>query len=110
MTRTFGPAYDERLDGSRLATQFASIRDYALTHGWRTLAEISADLGYPESSVSAQLRHARKERFGTYRLQKRRRTLSGGTWEYRLLPPLQQGQTSLFDQTHDGNAETVENA
>jgi len=85
--RTFGPAYDEALDGKRLHTQFKTILGFMLSGTWRTLAEISAKLGYPEGSISAQLRHAKKPEFGSYRLEKRRRA-GKGTWEYRLLPPL----------------------
>ena len=83
---TFGPAYDEHADGARVRRQMDVIRDYMLRAGWRTLTEISRDLGYPESSVSAQLRHLRKKRFGAYRVPKRRRN-EGGTWEHRVLAP-----------------------
>ena len=87
---TFGPAYDERLDGRRLHRQMDRIRDFMLGLGkrglWLTLREISLDLSYPEASVSAQLRHLKKARFGGYQMNKRRR--SKGTWEYQVLEPL----------------------
>lgn len=82
---TFGPAYDERLDGERLGRQLQTIRRYMLGHkGWRTLREIRDATDYPEASISAQLRHLRKPRFGSYTVEKRRRSV--GTWEYRVLP------------------------
>ena len=99
---TFGPSYDERVDGARVRRQMEDIRDYMVylsnysePFAWRTLAEISKALDYPEASVSAQLRHLRKERFGAYQVDKRRRT--SGTWEYRVLPPPPPGQIGLFE-------------
>jgi hypothetical protein len=83
---TYGPAYVEELDGKRIAKQHEVIRDFMLNNtNWFTLAELHALLQYPEASISAQLRHLRKQRFGAYRVEKRRRTQ--GTWEYTVLPP-----------------------
>jgi hypothetical protein len=81
-TGTFGPAYDAARDGPRLQAQMARV--YALMRDgrWRTLAEIAEATGDPPASVSAQLRHLRKPRFGGHRVEKRRRV--GGLWEYRL--------------------------
>jgi len=83
-TRTFGPTYDAAQDAPRLQAQMARV--YALMRDgrWRTLAEIAEATGDPPASVSAQLRHLRKPRFGAHRVEKRRR--SGGLWEYRLCP------------------------
>ena len=81
---TFGPAYDKEIDGERIATQMETIRDYMLNRaGWNTLREISMGTNYPEASVSAQLRHLRKSRFGGFVVPKRRRA-GAGTWEYKL--------------------------
>jgi hypothetical protein len=61
------------------ATQFGAIRELMLeasTRGdWLTLAEIAASTEFGEASISAQLRHLRKPRFGHYRVEKRRRDL-----------------------------------
>jgi hypothetical protein len=61
------------------ATQFGAIRDLMLeasTRGdWLTLAEIAASTEFGEASISAQLQHLRKPRFGHYRVEKRRRDL-----------------------------------
>jgi hypothetical protein len=94
-----GPAYDKRLDGARLDRQHVRIRDWMLGSGWKTLAEIHQALGYPESSISAQLRHLRKIHCGSYRVEKRRRNGGrGGTWEYKVLPPENPATLSLFDE------------
>lgn len=87
-SRTFGPAYDPKIDHPRVKKQHEHIRDVMLTWWplWRTLAEIEAETKYPQASISAQLRHLRKPRFGGYEVQKRRRKVDGGTWEYRVMP------------------------
>jgi len=84
-TRTFGPAYDPAIDGARIQRQMRDVFDLMADGKWRTLHEISVTLGHPEASVSAQLRHLRKPRFGGHIVAKRRRTAEGGTWEYHLL-------------------------
>lgn len=92
---TYGPAYSPVLDGERIQKQHEVIRDCVLYGGWWTLNELSKKLGYPEASISAQLRHLRKPAFGEYRVEKRRRE-GAGTWEYRALPPAQMGQMKLL--------------
>ncbi len=89
----FGPAYDEKIDGERIRTQMEKILEGMLwsssrnkEHSWFTLQEMRLRFGYPEASISSQLRHLRKARFGGYQVMKRRR--SGGLWEYLVLPPL----------------------
>ena len=84
-TQTYGPAC-EVVDVPRIMRQMDAIRDYMLKvdTGWKTLAEISEKTGYPEASVSAQLRHLRKPEFGSYRVDKRR--VTQGTWEYKVYP------------------------
>lgn len=91
---TYGPDFDQELDGQRIQTQLeviAALMTYAHQVGaWLTLVEISQETGYPESSVSAQLRHLRKPRFGEHRVEKRRRPhkdgSTGGTFEYKVYP------------------------
>jgi hypothetical protein len=80
-SRTFGPAYDPALDHPRIARQHEVIRDYMLAIGWAKLSSIADALGYPEASISAQLRHLRKPRFGGFQVDKRR---DGNAWEYRV--------------------------
>ena len=91
---TFGPAYDERQDGLRIRKQIEVIREVMLVNAWLTLADISRITGYPESSCSADLRHLRKQTFGAYRVDKRRRT--SGTWEYQVRKPEPQQKVMEF--------------
>lgn len=78
-------AYDKKLDHARLTGQIRRIFVQMSDREWRTLYEISALTGDPESSVSAQLRHLRKKRFGSHLVEKRRRgAKTVGLWEYRL--------------------------
>lgn len=82
-----GESYDAKVDQPRLATQLNRIRDYMLTAGWRTLGEIAQATGDHEASVSAQLRHLRKARFGAYVVEKQRRgDPTRGWYEYRVSP------------------------
>lgn len=71
------------------------IRDVMLSADecdtWLTLREIAALTHYGEASISAQLRHLRKTRFGGHRVEKRQRVSPGPgekrraqVWEYRL--------------------------
>jgi hypothetical protein len=83
-----GPAYDPETDKDRLASQLGRIYDCMKDHAWRTLEEIHGRTGEPAASISAQLRHLRKPRFGAYRVEKRHRgDPSHGCFEYRVLPP-----------------------
>jgi biotin operon repressor len=104
---TFGPAFDLALDGGRVATQMEVIRDVLLSAaecaevaavrmmragmppedgGWMTLRELGELTGYGEASISAQIRHLRKEQFGGFLVAKRRRGMEArGVWEYRIL-------------------------
>lgn len=90
-TRTFGPAYDPALDGERVAAQMDRIRGFMLlaseANKWQTLREIEQLTGYPQASISAQLRHLRKPAFGRYIVRKRRRGDRNGTWEYIVFAP-----------------------
>lgn len=82
-----GPAYDPAHDNRRLGSQLLRIRDLMLDGTWRTLAEIAAATGDPAASVSAQLRHLRKERFGAFLVERRTRGVRAkGLYEYRVQP------------------------
>ncbi len=94
---TYGNSYDPKIDQPRLGNQLAAIRHYMLGVGWRTLSEIEQALGYPQASISSQLRHLKKKRFGKYLLEKRRRKPGGSVWEYLVREPAKVGQqTSLL--------------
>lgn len=80
-----GPEYDPELDFARLTGQIKRVFDCMVDGEWRTLSEISIVTGDPEASISAQLRHLRKDRFGGHTVIKRRRgNPSFGLFEYQL--------------------------
>ena len=80
-----------------LRKQREVIRDVMLSAGqcatWLTLDELAKLTHYPPASISAQLRHMRKPRFGAYEVVKRCRTVNkamraegfGAIWEYSVL-------------------------
>jgi len=81
-----GPDYVEELDQVRLTGQISRIFDLMKDGLWRTLPEIEASTGDGQSSISAQLRHLRKRRFGLHTVDKRRRgEPMSGLWEYQLI-------------------------
>jgi len=82
-----GPCYSP-VDKARLTGQILRVYNLIRDGKWRTLVEIAQATGDPESSVSAQLRHLRKEKFGAYDIEKRARgNRADGLYEYRLYTP-----------------------
>ena len=96
-----GPVYDPKFDRARLTGQLADVYGYMVDGGWHTLDEIASATGHPHASVSAQLRHLRKERFGGHDVDKRPRgDRAAGLWEYRLAAgPVVQLQAILGDES-----------
>src|SRR4051812_34643680 len=81
-----GPDYDPEFDRERLTGQILRIFNLMSDGEWRTLGEIQGITGDPEASISAQLRHLRKPRFGCHTLNKRARgDRNAGLWEYQLI-------------------------
>lgn len=81
-----GSDYDPKQDDVRLTGQARRVHDVMIDGGWRTLAEIATLTGDPPASVSAQLRHLRKPRFGAFLVNKQPRgERSGGLFEYQVL-------------------------
>lgn len=81
-----GPVYEPMLDEIRLRKQSARIFRLMIDGEWRTLKEINEETKDPPASISAQLRHFRKRRFGSHTVDKRRIGDDiGGLWEYRLI-------------------------
>jgi len=76
-----GDDYKPALDNVRLGKQIMAIYTLMKDGRKRTLHEIASVTGYPEASVSAQLRHLRKERFGGHDVRKER-VGNGGTYMY----------------------------
>ena len=83
-TRFDGADYVHERDHSRLKCQMLRVFSLMKDGCWRTLREIAYSTGDPEASVSAQLRHLRKERFGSYQVDRMRG--KNGLYYYRLLP------------------------
>lgn len=84
-----GEAYVPQVDQPRLAGQHEKLREFLLDRPgrWFTLAELGEALHEPPASLSAQLRHLRKPRFGHWHTPKRRRgEAARGLFEYTILP------------------------
>lgn len=79
-----GADYTPKRDDPRLGAQYLRIFNLMSDQQWRTLPEMSAKTGDPPASISAQLRHMRKERFGAHTIN--RRYLDAGLYEYQLIP------------------------
>jgi len=81
-----GDVYNRSFDDKRLTGQLKRIFDLMADGQWRTLEEISQITGDPPASISAQLRHLRKKRFGSHTVNKRPRgDRRKGLWEYKLI-------------------------
>jgi hypothetical protein len=81
-----GPDFAEARDSERLGAQLERVQQLMGDEVWRTLAGISQVTGDPQASISAQLRHLRKPRFGGHTVL--RRYVSNGLYEYQLLENL----------------------
>lgn len=80
-----GSDYIPALDQKRLTGQIEKIYNLMRDGRWRTLSEIEKIINAPQASISAQLRHLRKERFGNHIVNKRRRGIRElGLFEYQL--------------------------
>ena len=79
-----GPCFDPVLDQQRLEGQMDRVFKCLEAGDWLTLGELGERTGDPEASISAQIRHLRKARFGNHIIVKQRRG-EGGLWEYRLI-------------------------
>jgi len=81
-----GSDYVGEFDNARLTAQLLRIWRLMNDGNWRTLSEIEKATGDPPASISAQLRHLRKERFGAHTIKKRARgNRAIGLFEYQLI-------------------------
>lgn len=85
-------------EGARehLPTQLEVVRQVMLLaaqyDSWMTLEELARKTRFAEASISAQLRHLRKEKHGAFCVEKRRRACEEAlrtntrekVWEYRV--------------------------
>ena len=81
-----GDDYRRRRDDRRLVAQLERVVRVMVDRQWHTLGSIEARTGDPQASISAQLRHLRKPRFGAHTVE--RRYVGNGLYEYRLIPNL----------------------
>lgn len=81
-----GDVYVRAIDDGRLRKQLIRIIHLMLDAKWRTLTQICNITADPQASISAQLRHLRKKRFGSHQINKRRVVGSSTVlWEYQLV-------------------------
>ena len=78
-----GATYVPERDDERLTSQLGRIWNLMRDGQWRTLNQIADTTNDPPASVSSQLRHLRKVRFGAHTVA--RRYIGRGLYEYRLL-------------------------
>lgn len=84
-SRFNGSDYQPKADDARLRGQIKRIYEVMRDGAWRTLGEIESLTGDPPASISAQLRHLRKPRFGGLEVNKRARGLrESGLFEYQV--------------------------
>ena len=77
-----GADYVPERDNVRLGNQLLRVKAAIASGQWKTLSELAHETGDPEASISAQLRHLRKPRFGSFNIE--RRHVSNGLYQYRL--------------------------
>ena len=87
-----GADYIPDRDWTRLNTQIGRVFNCMKDSQWRTLGQISTRTNDPEASISAQLRHLRKERFGSHTVN--RKYINHGLYKYQLVPTM--AQQDLF--------------
>jgi hypothetical protein len=78
-----GADYKPERDNPRLITQLERVYSAVSDSRWHTLEELETITGDPTPSISAQLRHLRKKRFGAHIIE--RRHVGNGLYEYRLV-------------------------
>ena len=77
------PRYERR---PQRETLLGVLRIAAQYETWVSLAELADKTRFPPASISAQLRHLRKEKYGAWKVERRRREWVSDEliWEYKL--------------------------
>jgi hypothetical protein len=75
-----GADYTPERDNPRLTKQLGDVFNAMMSGERHTLAELEAKTGHPQASISAQLRHLRKPRFGGFTIEKQ--FTGNGTYVY----------------------------
>lgn len=89
-----GSDYVPERDNPRLGRQIDRIKDVLQTGQAYTLGEFAQKTGDPEASISAQLRHLRKEQHGSHDIRKRHRgDPAAGLYEYWRVGTIQVEQS-----------------
>jgi hypothetical protein len=95
-TKFDGAYYDPAIDDDRLDRQIGRVFAVMADGRWHRLSGIAAATGDSEPSVSAQLRHLRKAKHGSWIIDVKRVNGPGGLFAYRMrnpdgtrLPPVQ---------------------
>ena len=78
-----GGTYDPDRDKARLNAQQERVWAVMKDGCWRTLEDISEITGDPPASVSARLRDFRKEKFGSFDVE--RKYVLNGLYRYRVI-------------------------
>lgn len=78
-----GADYQPTRDNPRLEKQHIRVLELMKDEKWRTLRQIAELINAPEASISAQLRHLRKPRFGGHSVN--RNYIDNGLYEYQLV-------------------------
>jgi len=78
-----GDDYKPKRDLARLTGQIERVWKFMSDGKWHTLDAIAEGTGDPHASVSAQLRNLRKERFGSWTIE--RRHVRAGLYEPNFL-------------------------
>lgn len=69
-------------DGSRLGKQLQAVKAILLDQNPHTLREIAEITGYPESSIGSRIRDCRKDKFGSWIID--RKHIANGLHTYQL--------------------------
>lgn len=77
-----GSDYDHTRDAPRLTDQLQRVYDCLSDNRWHSLEDIAQCTGDPTPSISAQIRHLRKARFGGWEVEKEYQ--GNGLYLYRL--------------------------
>jgi hypothetical protein len=78
-----GETYEPPRDHVRLRGQMQKVYDLMRDGRWRTIPEITAEVGGTPQSISARLRDFRKSKYGARQVE--RRSIGAGLFTYRLL-------------------------
>lgn len=89
-----GSDYLPARDDVRLSGQIERVWDCMKDGKPRTLDQIATITGDPQASISAQLRHLRKDRFGGHTVNKS--YVGNGLYFYTLIRADEPGQKSLI--------------